>query len=319
MISLEESYRHCAVLTQSHYENFPVASILLPASTRPAISVIYAFARTADDYSDEVEDLGQSLGLLSNWRDLLYQSSREPVDHFVFRALHDVINRYELPVEWLDHLIMAFERDRHVVRHPTFSDLIAYSRLSANPVGRLLLWIHGYREERLLLKSDAICTALQLANFWQDIGVDREKGRIYVPLSEMEAAGLSEESLYAGTDARHEVLKKRLRSYTLGLFAGGRDLPGALRGRLSLEIALVLAGGIRILDRGTQAGRPLTERPVLSRLDWLGMGGKVATGLWRFPDPPASSDLLFQEGLSVYADHAKDHGEVPSTSCMMRS
>ena len=319
MISLDESYRQCMALTRSHYENFPVASVLLPAGTRPAISVIYAFARVADDYSDEVEDYRQSLDLLAGWRELLYRSSREPVDHFVFRALHDVIVRYDLPVEWLDHLIMAFERDRDVVRHPSFSDLIVYSRLSANPVGRLLLWIHGYREERLLLRSDAICTALQLANFWQDIGVDREKGRIYVPMSELSAAGLSEDDLYSGADARHETLKRRLRSYTMGLFAGGRDLPGALRGRLSLEIALVLAGGIRILERSTMPGRSLTGRPVLSRFDWLALGGKVATRLWRFPGDPDPSDLLFREGLSVYSGKEESRGEGESISSMMRS
>ncbi|MHB8544390.1 MAG: squalene/phytoene synthase family protein [Leptospirales bacterium] len=319
MISLEESYRQCMVLTQSHYENFPVASVLLPARTRPAISVIYAFARVADDYSDEVEDARESMDLLAGWRALLYQSSREPVDHYVFRALHDVIVRYELPVEWLDHLIMAFERDRQVVRHPTFSDLIVYSRLSANPVGRLLLWIHGYREERLLLWSDAICTALQLANFWQDIGIDREKGRIYVPTSEIVAAGLTEESLYAGTDERHERLKRRLRSYTLGLFAAGRELPGSLSGRLSLEIALVLAGGLEILEQATRVGRPLAERPALSRMDWVKTGTKVLTRLWRFPEPSDPSDALFQEGFSACSVLPERSGKDRKASSMIRS
>lgn len=319
MISLQESYRQCMVLTQSHYENFPVASVLLPARTRPAISVIYAFARMADDYSDEVEDLRQSLDLLAGWRDLLYRSSRGPVDHFVFRALHDVIVRYELPVEWLDHLIMAFERDRHIVRHPSFSDLIVYSRLSANPVGRLLLWIHGYREERLLLWSDAICTALQLANFWQDIGIDREKGRIYVPISEIVSAGLTEDSLYSGPDDRHELLKRRLRSYTLGLFAAGQELPGRLSGRLALEIALVLAGGLEILERSTSPGRSLTERPALSRMDWVKMGAKVATRLWRFPEVPDPSDALFREGFSACTVLPDLHGADRVASSIIRS
>ncbi|KGA94158.1 squalene/phytoene synthase family protein [Leptospirillum ferriphilum] len=299
MITLEESYRQCMVLTRSHYENFPVASVLLPAQTRPAIAVIYAFARCADDFGDEEPDTVRSLELLAGWRDLLHASVKGPVDHFVFRALRDVIERFEIPVQWLDNLIMAFERDRTIVRHPTFSDLMTYSRLSANPVGRLLLWIHGYRDEELLTMSDAICSALQLANFWQDIGLDREKGRIYVPLSELSDCGLDESSLYEGLDARHEKLKKHLRSYTMGLFMAGRELPSRLSGRLSLEIALVLAGGVRILEAGTRPGRSLLHRPVLRKTDWALDIVRVVSGTWRFPQQD-SEDGIFQEGFRVF-------------------
>ncbi|MHB1926184.1 MAG: squalene/phytoene synthase family protein [Leptospirillum sp.] len=317
MITLEESYRRCMELTRSHYENFPVASVLLPAKTRPAISVIYAFARCADDFGDEEPDTVRSLELLAGWRELLYRSREAPVDHFVFRALHDVIVRFDIPVQWLDNLIMAFERDRTIVRHPTFNDLITYSRLSANPVGRLLLWIHGYRDEERLRMSDGICTALQLANFWQDIGVDREKGRIYVPLSELAAAGLDETTLYAPNDGRHEELKRRLRSYTLGLFDSGRELPSRLSGRLSLEIALVLAGGIRILDMGTRPGRSLTARPVLGRANWITEGLRVFTGLWRFPRLD-EADPLFQEGARAFgAAERQESREIASS--MIRS
>ncbi|AFS54353.1 squalene/phytoene synthase family protein [Leptospirillum ferriphilum] len=316
MITLEESYRQCMVLTRSHYENFPVASVLLPAKTRPAIAVIYAFARCADDFGDEEPDTVRSLELLSGWRDLLYASVKGPVDHFVFRALRDVIERFEIPVQWLDNLIMAFERDRTIVRHPTFSDLMTYSRLSANPVGRLLLWIHGYRDEGRLAMSDAICSALQLANFWQDIGIDREKGRIYVPLSELSACGLDEISLYEGVDERHEALKRRLRAYTMGLFMAGRELPARLSGRLSLEIALVLAGGVRILEAGTRPGRSLLDRPVLRKTDWALDLVRVVSGIWRFPqqDP---QDGIFQEGFRVFFP-VKDQDRSEKTSSMIR-
>ena len=320
MITLEESYRRCMVLTRSHYENFPVASILLPAKTRPAIAVIYAFARCADDFGDEEPDTARSLELLSGWRDLLYASVKGPVDHFVFRALQDVIERFDLPVQWLDNLIMAFERDRTIVRHPTFSDLMTYSRLSANPVGRLLLWIHGYRKEELLRMSDAICSALQLANFWQDIGIDREKGRIYVPLSELSACGLDETSLYETTDERHEELKRRLRSYTMGLFMAGRELPSNLSGRLSLEIALVLAGGVRILEAGSRPGRSLLVRPVLRKSEWVLDIVRVVTGVWRFPvrAPREPEDKLYQEGFHEFFP-GKGHDLTEKTSSMIRS
>lgn len=287
-------------ITRSHYENFPVASILLPAGTRPAISVIYAFARAADDFSDEEPDTAVALSNLAEWRGLLYQSAREPVDHPVFRALHDVIRRFEIPVDWLDNLISAFERDRRVVRHETFHDLVTYSNLSANPVGRLLLWIHGYREESLLRRSDGICTALQLANFWQDVAIDLEKGRIYIPLSEIRGAGLTEDDLLSPPGDRHEHLKRRLLAYTLGLFSSGADLPQFLKGRLSLEIALVLAGGIRILERASAPGRGFSERPVLTRWDWAKEGTKVVLGLWRFPADSKGEDPLFLEGRAVY-------------------
>lgn len=300
MISLEESYARCMEITRSHYENFPVASALLPSATRPAIAVIYAFARTADDFSDEEPDEAVALKNLEDWRQLLRKSEREPVNHPVFRAMNDVIRRYGIPVVWLDNLITAFERDRRIVRHDTFQDLVTYSDLSANPVGRLLLWVHGYRDERLLRKSDGICTALQLANFWQDVAVDMEKGRIYIPLSEIRGAGLTEETLLSPPDARHELLKRRLRAYTLGLFASGADLPNFLKGRLSLEIAFVLAGGIRILEAGAVPGRGFSDRPVLTRWDWAKEGAKVLLGLWRFPMDEGEGDPRFAEGRAVY-------------------
>ena len=318
MISLEESYRHCQEVTASHYENFPVASLLMPARTRPAIAALYAFARAADDMSDEIPDTKTSLSLLAGWRELLQRAQKGPVDHPVFRALADTIRRFDLPVLWLDHLIQAFERDRTVVRHENFEDLIFYSTLSANPVGRLLLWINGYRDECLFAMSDAICTALQLANFWQDISVDREKGRLYVPLSELRAAGLDEESLFSSPDnpdlsRRQQILKDRLFAYTAGLFSTGVPLPRAVGGRIGLELALVLRGGVTILEKGQAPGRPVTRRPVLTRGTWLASllrpvtRDRLESPLSRLTVPDEAREL-YGQGRAVYQEKAERGG-----------
>jgi squalene synthase HpnC len=314
MIPLDRSYLYCKETVESHYENFPVASRLLPARTRPAIAVLYAFARAADDFADEEPDTDKALSLLSGWRELLHRAAGGPVDHPVFRALSDVIARYDLPVPWLDHLIMAFERDRTVVRHKTYEDLLYYSSLSANPVGRLLLWIHGVRSEPLFARSDAICTALQLANFWQDIPVDWEKGRVYVPTEELRAAGLSEEDLTAPDPGeallrRQQHLKDRLFSYTAGLFSTGIPLPRAVRGRVGLELALVWKGGVTILDKGRDPTRRIADRPVLGKADWIralflpvalrSLEGRISALSGR-----AEAEELFRKGRSVYEEKA---------------
>ncbi len=279
MITLEESFAYCRQMAESHYENFPVASNLLPKSTRLPIAVIYAFARTADDFADEIADTEEALEKLREWRALLYQAAEGPVDHPVFLALSRVIADYDLPVVLLDHLIRAFERDRVVTRHQSFRDLLGYSKLSANPVGRLLLWVHGYRDEELFESSDAICTALQLANFWQDIDVDREKDRIYVPLDELDICHLSEKDLFERSDGRHVKLLGRLDAYTGGLFNRGRDLPGKVSGRLSIELRLVLLGGLGILKMGCSPTRVISRRPVLRKTDWARLMGKGLLGL----------------------------------------
>jgi len=316
MISLEASYRHCQEVVASHYENFPVASLLMPARTRPAIAALYAFARAADDMADEVEDRETSLSLLSGWRSLLLEAQRGPVDHPVFRALSDVIARYELPVLWLDQLIQAFERDRTVVRHERFEDLLFYSTLSANPVGRLLLWINGFRGEPLFARSDAVCTALQLANFWQDISVDRLKGRIYVPLSEIALCGLSEETLFASSPdrdlvRRHQRLKDRLYAYTAGLFSTGVPLPRAVGGRIGIELALVLRGGVTILEKGRDPRRPIMERPVLTKGIWIrslfrSLSEATLEGSLSGLSDPGEARELFLRGRAVYGKKAGD-------------
>ena len=314
MIDLESSYQYCARVVSDHYENFPVASRLLPASTRPSIAAIYAFARAADDFADEEPDTSRALALLAGWRTLLYRAAEGPVDHPVFRALSDVIRRTGVPVEWLDHLIMAFERDRTVVRHETFDDLIAYSVLSANPVGRLLLWVHGIRSEALFARSDAICTALQLANFWQDIAVDWLKGRVYVPQEELSAVGIPESALADPLNTeefrlREQHLKNRLFAYTAGLFSTGIPLPAAVGGRVGLELSLVWKGGVTILRKGQDPARRLLERPILTKRIWLRalfLPVSVTTldkTLHTLPDLP-EMERLFERGRAVYEGKA---------------
>ena len=312
MIDLESSYRYCAQVVESHYENFPVASRLLPARMRPSIAAIYAFARAGDDFSDEEPDTGRALELLSGWRTLLYQAAEGPVDHPVFRALSDVISRTQIPVQWLDNLLMAFERDRVIVRHRSFEDLLTYSRLSANPVGRLLLWIHGIRSEALFARSDATCTALQLANFWQDVSVDWQKGRVYIPQEELEIAGVPESALADPKNtpedrAREQILKNRLFAFTAGLFSTGIPLPAAVGGRVGLELSLVWKGGVTILRKGWDPHRRLQERPVLTKGVWFKAlflpisRASLETTFSLLPDRPAM-EKLFERGRAVYEE-----------------
>ena len=314
MIELASSYSYCTSVVESHYENFPVASRLLPTSTRPAIAALYAFARAADDFADEEPDTGRALELLAGWRTLLYKAAEGPVDHPVFRALSDVIARYRVPVEWLDHLIMAFERDRRIIRHETFEDLLEYSVLSANPVGRLLLWIHGTRSESLFARSDAICTALQLANFWQDIAVDWLKGRVYVPQEELREAGIPESALANPLNTEEflsceQRLKDRLFAYTAGLFSTGIPLPSAVGGRVGLELSLVWKGGVTILRKGRDPRRRLLERPVLTKGTWLRTlflpvsRTTLDRTLQTLPDK-AEMERLFERGRAVYEGKA---------------
>ncbi len=316
MITLEDSYRFCAQAVERHYENFPVASRLLPPETRPSIAALYAFARAADDFADEEPETEKALELLAGWRTLLYQASEGPVDHPVFRALSDVMARTKVPVEWLDNLIRAFERDRVIVRHQTFEDLIFYSTLSANPVGRLLLWIHGFRSESLFARSDAICTALQLANFWQDVAVDWKKGRIYIPLEELKVAGIPESALEGPVNTeefrmRAQCLKNRLFAYTAGLFSTGLPLPKAVGGRVGIELSLVWKGGVTILRKGWDPARPLLERPLLTKGSWLKAlflplsQKSLDRTLSSLPDKP-EMDRLFARGRAVYEGKATE-------------
>lgn len=262
---------HCQRLADSHYENFPTASIVLPASVRPAIAAIYAFARTADDFADEPEYEGRRLEMLASWRSLLNEAVAGRPQGEVFTALARAIERHDLPVVELDKLIQAFEQDCIQARHDSHERLLDYCTRSANPVGRLVLAAHGIEDAASITWSDAICSGLQLTNFWQDVAVDLDKDRIYLPAEDLARFGVSEADLFRreATPAFRELLAFEVER-TRALFAEGAPLVEGARGRLGLWLRLVWAGGHGILDRIDAVDHDVfTRRPRLRKRDWL--------------------------------------------------
>ncbi len=247
--SLEASYAYCRRLALGHYENFPVGSLALPKTVRRHIYAVYAFARRADDLADEgVLSAEERLVRLAEWRCHLEACLVGEVTHPVFLALGDTIRRYALPKQLFHDLLDAFEWDVRCQRHATFDALLDYSRRSANPVGRLILLLFGHRNPVWHQMSDAVCTALQLTNFWQDVAVDWQKGRIYIPLNEMTACGYTEQDLAAQRYTPAYVhLMESLADRTEMLFERGRPLCGCVPGRLGLELRLIWLGGMTIL------------------------------------------------------------------------
>jgi squalene synthase HpnC len=268
--------------TPAHYENFPVASILLPPALRSHVAAVYAFARTADDFADEGQlSPARRLDLIAGWRERLHAAARaettirpprtgEPADtESLFRQLAATIRERLLPVELFDDLLSAFRQDVTVHRYATWTDLLDYCSRSANPVGRLVLRIAGFGDGRLDRWSDAVCTALQLTNFWQDLGVDYSRGRIYVPADDMRRHHAPEASLAAPPMTEEwRRLAAELVSRTRRLFEEGRPVCDAVSGRLKLELRATWLGGTRILDRIEAAGfDTLQARPTIGRRD----------------------------------------------------
>ncbi len=254
--SLPAAYARCEQLARDHYENFPVASRLLPKAMRPHIAAVYAFARIADDFADEGErPAHERQRLLDDWLERLHQAIGptiwpKPDPDLLFLALSNTIREHRLPVALFEDLISAFRQDTWKTRYETFADLLDYCRRSANPVGRLVLRIAGYESPRLDAASDCVCSALQLANFWQDLERDWRRGRLYVPLAEMRSTGADLADLDGGrvTPAWHSVLAA-LVGRTRAMFAQGRFVSDEVRGRLRLELRLTWLGGMRILER----------------------------------------------------------------------
>jgi hydroxysqualene synthase len=269
------AYQFCERLARSHYENFPVGSVLVPKPLRRHFYSIYAFARTADDFADEgyEEQHGEEerLALLDEWLQMLRDSDQGRAAHPVFVALAETRRQFDLPLALFEDLLSAFSQDVRVRRYETFAQLIDYCRRSANPVGRLILRLFGCQDEQSDRRSDDICTALQLANHWQDVGVDLLKDRIYLPAEDLARFGLS----YADVGRRvasanfvalmrHEVRRAR------EMFAAGKPLCLTAGGRLGLELRAVWTGGTRILDRIEANGCDVfTRRPVITTSDKL--------------------------------------------------
>ena len=260
---LETAYASCEHAARSHYENFPVASLLVPAPMRRHIAALYAFARAADDFADEgTRAVADRHRLLDGWKARLDAAATAPVPGpppgngepantvEIFLALGDTIRRKRLPVLLFEDLLSAFAQDVTVTRYAAWDDVLDYSRRSANPVGRLVLRIAGYDEPRLDAWSDAICSALQLTNFWQDLKIDFDRGRIYLPVEEMRGHGAMETDLAEGrlTPAWRAALSAAV-ARTRAMFLIGRPLCSAVAGRLKHELRATWLGGMRVLSR----------------------------------------------------------------------
>jgi squalene synthase HpnC len=269
----EESAEYTRWLARSHYENFHVVTFLLPRGLHQDFYNVYSFCRWADDLGDEIGDTRESLRLLAWWRDELAALYRGEARHPVFVALGETVRRHDLPAEPFDHLIRAFEQDQTVTRYRAWKDLFDYCRYSANPVGRLVLYLCGYRDEERQRLSDATCTALQLANFWQDVTADLEKGRIYLPLDLLAKHNCAVEDVAARrfTPAFREAMKEAVR-VARRLFEEGLPLRRMVDRRLSLDLELFSRGGMRILDKiKAQDYNVLGRRPSISKTERAGL------------------------------------------------
>lgn len=270
---MEKAYQFCQQLTKKHTENFPVASLAIPKNIRPHIAAVYAFARTADDFADETAFEGERMAKLKAWEDELKNSIIKKTTHPVFLALSDTIKKFNLPITLFLDLLTAFKMDVVVTRFQTYEQLLGYCRYSANPVGRIILHLMGYPAPKFLEYSDAICTALQLANFWQDIEIDLAKGRIYIPLEDMHRFGCPETNLLQKTyDQNFERLLYFEVDRTFELFNKGKPLLNSIHGRFGFELKLTWMGGVSILKKIQQVkGNIFAKRPVLRKKDWAGL------------------------------------------------
>ena len=263
--TVEEGYVRCRQLARSHYENFSVGSWLLPRSHLDHIYAIYAFCRSVDDLGDEHG--GERLRALDLWEEDLLRCYHGTPRHPYMLALQHTIRDFDIPEDPFTRLIEANRMDQRVKRHQTFQDLEFYCQHSANPVGHLVLYVFGYRDQERQDLSDYTCTALQLTNFWQDVARDYAMGRVYIPLEDIQRFGYSEDELGRGivTDAFRELM-----AFEVGrareLFQRGLKLVDTLDGRLQLDVALFSRGGMKVLDAIEGQGYDvLRRRPSLSR------------------------------------------------------
>lgn len=272
--SIKEAYKHCQKITKTHYENFPVASFLLPANLRKHVYAVYAFARHADDLSDEKHDMD---GLI-RWRQMLHESLVSEATHPIFLALGDTIHKFNLPVELFDKLITAFRQDLEKNRYQDFDDLFSYCKNSANPVGRIILRLNGFSDSALFQYSDYICTALQLTNFWQDVKIDIQKNRIYIPENLLLKYNVNESQIEKGDfNNNFRNLMIKLVNKTCNLFDKGMPLFQMVNGRLKWELKFTVKGGLDILNKIRQIDyNVLAIRPTLNKLDWT----KIALNLF---------------------------------------
>jgi squalene synthase HpnC len=265
----DEASAYTRWLATSHYENFHIVSFLLPKRLHQDFYNVYAFCRWADDLGDEIGDKAESLRLLGWWRAQLIEMYSGVATHPVYVALRGTVLQHGLPMDPFDHLIQAFEQDQRITRYRTWDDLFGYCRNSANPVGRLVLGLCGYRDAGRFALSDATCTALQLANFWQDVTVDLEKDRVYLPLFLFDKHGYTIDDLQAHrfTPAFREVMREAVEC-ARDLFHRGLPLPRMVDRRLALDLDLFSRGGMRILSKiEEQDYNVLERRPAITKAE----------------------------------------------------
>lgn len=269
-------------MSVNHYENFPVASLVLPARLRADVVNLYRFARAADDIADEGEMTAQQRReQLVQFRDALLAVVNDPTLHTtgsatldpIFMPLSESIKRHQLPVDQLNNLLCAFEQDTIKSRYANETELMDYCQRSANPVGRLMLQLFEQTDTQSLIQSDAICTALQRINFLQDVAVDLKKDRIYLPEDALQRHGITESDLRDGlVNEQWQALMAKQIAICRELMHTGKPLGRRLRGRIALEIRLIIAGGLRILEKiEAVQGDVFRHRPTLTKRDWIGL------------------------------------------------
>ncbi|MGH8013509.1 MAG: squalene synthase HpnC [Candidatus Binataceae bacterium] len=275
-VSLAEAYAYCGRIARTHYENFTIASWLMPRRMRPHMHAIYAYARIADDFADEAANLPK----LDEWECELELAYAGTPRHPVFVALADTVRRFDLPREPFTDLLRAFRGDVNFKGFDTIDELLGYARYSANPVGRLVLCLFGYRDAERQRLSDQVCSGLQLANFWQDIAIDLDKGRVYLPRRDLNRFGVTTADLHAGRMTRGFIAMTRHEvDYARAMLVKGAALHKLVDRRLSRDILLFVGGGLAILDAIERAGFDVFHnRPRLRKLDYLTIGWHALSG-----------------------------------------
>ncbi len=278
--TLEQARAWCRQLAESHYENFHVASWFLPKALRPHFHAIYAYCRVSDDLGDEVGDTTLSLALLDLWERELDACYAGRARHPVFVALAETIRACSIPREPFADLLVAFRQDQTVTRYQNMQQLLDYCRYSANPVGRLVLYACGYADEERFRFSDATCSALQLANFWQDVRVDYPKGRIYLPQDDMQRFGVTEQTIASGvaTPEFRALLQYEV-DFARNLFLEGLPLIGRVDRDLAVDLDLFSRGGLAILRAIQQQNYDvLSARPAISKRTKLALAMRAVSG-----------------------------------------
>ena len=268
-LDVQACFRYCEALARARRHNFPVASIFLPSRLRPHVFALYAFARAADDFTDEPGYEGRRAEALDEWEDKLHRLYHGEVDHPIFTALAETVERFDLPITPLMDILAAFRMDLRVTRYSTFTDLIGYARLAATPIGRALLYVFGYRDAERHRFADELSVALALTSLWQDLAGDLGRNRIYVPQEDLKHFGVTEDDLFNHRQTR--ALADLIRfecARTRALYERARPLIDLVDDDLGVEVAMFHFGGSRGLEKiEARAGRVFAGRPYLNAAD----------------------------------------------------